>query len=112
VVIYDVDNKYNLEVQFLDHRINLCSTFSDAENFPRWLCHLTLAESQLFTIFANSWYHQSFVLVILVVFSHAVVFHWGFSLDFTLSNSVEHFMCFIMCLIFYIFFLPVSLSYN
>ena len=66
MVIYDVDNKYNLEVQFLDHRINLCSTFSDTENFPRWLCHFTLAESQLFTIFANSWYHQSFVLVILV----------------------------------------------
>ena len=61
-------------------------------------------------------YLCQFLVSSVFCFSHpsryAAAFHWGFNLDFTLSNYVVHFMCFIVCLIFYIFFLPVSLRYN
>ena len=102
MVIYDVDNEYNLEVQFLDHGINLCSTFKWYWDFskvvvPFYACPVTvvhyLCQSLVSSVFCFS--HSC---------RYAVAFHWGFNLDFILSNYIEHFMCFITCLIFYIFF--------
>lgn len=95
-------NYYNLGVEFVDHRVHVCSMLQRILNISQDSCAILHFHSYNCSFSPNTWYHESFSL------GHSTrcvaIFHWDLMYISVVINDIEHFMC-LTCALYFRYYL-------